>query len=109
MFGTGAESRDYIHVADVSRAIYLIATKASPHMIFNVANGEEITIRSATEIFADFAGVPREQISFTGCVREGDPINWRADITRITELGYRKSVDMEGGLREYVQWAKDQA
>jgi Nucleoside-diphosphate-sugar epimerases len=108
MFGTGNESRDYIHVDDVVQSLYLIATEKSDHFVFNVANGEEVTIREATEWFADAAGIRRDNITFNGVVREGDPLNWRADISRIQELGYKKTVDMKTGLVEYVKWAENQ-
>lgn len=109
MFGTGNESRDYIHIIDVMQALYLLATMDSKHMIFNVANGEETTIRQATELFARCAGVDRKKISFNGVVLEGNPVNWRADISRIRELGYQKSIDMEVGIGEYVQWCRTTA
>ncbi len=108
MFGTGEESRDYIHVDDVVQALYLLATTQSGHMIFNVANGEEVTIRKATEYFAECAGISGENIAFNGIVREGDPLNWRADISRIRELGYKKSMEMKDGLRDYYEWVKKQ-
>ena len=106
MFGTGNESRDYIHVEDVIQALYLLATQPSDEMVFNVANGEEVTIRQATELFAAFADVEQDNIAFNGVVREGDPLNWRADISRIKSLGYAKTVNMKDGLAAYVQWAK---
>ena len=108
MFGTGNESRDYIHVNDVVESIYLMATVESSHVIFNVANGEEKTIREVTEIFAKYAGVDSSAIAFNGVVREGDPLNWRADISRITGLGYKKSMSMEAGLEGYCEWVKEQ-
>lgn len=104
MFGTGRESRDYIHVDDVAQALYLLATTESENVIFNVANGEEVTIRQATEIFAKCAGVATEKISFNGVIREGDPLNWRADISRIRKLGYTKTVNMAIGLNNYWSW-----
>lgn len=104
MFGTGDESRDYIHVDDVIEALYLLATTESDQVIFNVANGEEITIREATECFADCAGIAKDKIAFNGVVREGDPLNWCADISRIRRLGYKKSVEMKVGLEDYVDW-----
>lgn len=107
MFGTGNESRDYIHVDDVVQSLYLLATKDSDEVIFNVANGEEITIREATELFADAARVERDNIAFNGVVREGDPLNWRADISRIQELGYQKTVDMKTGIKQYVDWCQE--
>lgn len=106
MFGTGNESRDYIHVDDVIEALYILATTKSNEVIFNVANGEEITIRQATEWFAEYAGVSEDKIEFNGVVREGDPINWKADISKIKVLGYKKTVDMKGALKEYYKWAE---
>lgn len=106
MFGTGNESRDYIHVDDVVQSLYLLATEKSKEILFNVANGEEVTIRRATEIFADHAGVERNSIEFNGVVREGDPLNWRADIRRIRSLGYQKTIDMRDGIKKYVEWCR---
>jgi len=106
MFGTGYESRDYIHVNDVIQSLYLLAIAESDELIFNVANGEETTIRQATEMFARCSGISQDKISFNGHIREGDPINWRADISKIKKLGYRKSVEMLDGLQEYVDWVK---
>lgn len=104
MFGTGEESRDYIHVKDVVQALFLLSITESDDVIFNIANGEEVTIRQATLWFAKFAGIGEDKIFFTGVAREGDPIHWRADNRRIRKLGYVKSVEMQDGLREYVKW-----
>ncbi len=107
MFGTGNESRDYIHVDDVVQSLYLLATRDSEHVIFNVANGEEITIREATEMFANAAGVEKDNIAFNGVVREGDPLNWRADVSKIHDLGYKKTTDMTTGISQYVDRCKE--
>lgn len=105
MFGTGTESRDYIHIRDVVQALFLLATVKSEHTVFNVANGEEITIRKAAEYFADSAKVDSDnKIVFNHRIREGDPLNWRADITRIQALGYKKTVEMADGIQEYYSW-----
>ena len=95
MFGTGNESRDYIHVNDLTQAIYLIALSKTEEIFFNVANGEEVTIREATEMFARCAKLEAEKILFNGVVREGDPLNWRADISKI--LSYFQWVSGENG------------
>lgn len=107
MFGTGNESRDYIHVQDVIESIYLLATKETKDIVFNIANGEEVTIRKATELFADAEGIKKEKITFNGVVREGDPLNWKADISRIKKLGYVKTISLEEGIKEYYEWIVD--
>lgn len=108
MFGTGNESRDYIHVDDVVQSLYILATTENSDIVFNVANGEEVTIREATEMFAEACGVGNENISFNGVVREGDPLNWKADISKIKQLGYLKTVDMKMGLERYTVWVEEQ-
>lgn len=106
MFGTGNESRDYIHIEDLLSAIYLVALKApEEERVYNIANGEEVTIRRVTEIFAAHYGIAKEAISFNGVIREGEPINWRADITKLLSLGYKKKVSMEKGVESYIEWA----
>ena len=106
MFGTGNESRDYIHVDDVAQAVYLLSVTDSENIIFNVANGEEITIKRVTDIFARISGVENNKIYFNGTVREGDPLNWKADITKIKQIGYKQSVDIQSGLRVYYDCVK---
>ncbi len=109
MFGSGNESRDYIHVDDVVQAIFLLAVTETEDYIFNIANGEEITIRCVTEIFADAAGIEKDNIVFNGIVREGDPLNWKADISRIQKIGYKKSVDINSGIKGYYDWVTNES
>jgi len=53
-------------------------------------------------------GAEKEVISFNGVIREGDPLNWRADTSRILRLGYQKKVSIQDGLDNYVQWVRSQ-
>ena len=90
LFGTGEETRDFIHVSDIMRAIDLILSYDGPEAVINVANGEEVSIRELAEIYAEKLGAPQNIVSFNGAVKEGDPRNWRADISvlRIRSGGY---------------------
>lgn len=109
MFGTGNESRDYIHIRDIVQAIDLIISK-SPKEIrtYNLANGEEVTIRQIAEKFAAASGLEESKIVFDNIAREGQPLNWQADIARIKRLGYQKSVSIDEGIVEYVKWIQSQ-
>ena len=107
VFGTGNESRDFIAIEDVVNAIYLIAISETDECIFNVANGEEITIREVVEVFAECVNIPQGFISFNGIVREGDPLNWKADISKIKKLGYKKTIKISEGLCNYVKWVRE--
>ena len=106
LYGTGNESRDYIHVTDVAKAIYLIMCYAPQNeVIYNIANGEEVTIASVAQIFAEDMEL-EGKVYFNGERREGDPINWCANISKLEKLGYKKTVNIKDGIKMYVKWAK---
>lgn len=108
LYGSGEESRDYIYVDDLVNAVKLIADAASVEDIyFNVANGKEMTIREAAEIFAERAGLDKKKISFMGTRREGDPVNWCADIDNLKKLGYCGSVPFSEGISLYADWIEN--
>ena len=105
LFGTGNETRDFIHVSDIMKAMELILDYEGDEQIFNVANGEEVSIRKLAEIYAECLGVSKNIVSFNGKTKEGDPKNWRADISLLKKLGYEKSMELEKGIAAYVKWA----
>ena len=45
-------------------------------------------------------------IIFNNKTKSGDPLNWKADITTLKKLGYKKTVAIEAGIKNYIQWAK---
>ena len=109
LFGTGDETRDFIHVADIMQAIECILAYDGEEEIFNVANGEEVSIRELAHIYAKKLGESEDIISFNGETKVGDPKNWRADISLLKKIGYKKSMELEDGILDYVAWVKEQA
>lgn len=110
MFGSGYESRDYIYIDDLIAAIRIVAERAPrEEIVYNIANGTETTILEAVTCFAKNKGVSEDKIQFTGNRREGEPINWRADVTKLKALGYKQMVSFDDGIRRYVQWVDKEA
>lgn len=107
LFGTGDETRDFIHVSDIMRAVSLIIDDTGSEEVFNVANGEEISIRRLAETYAKKLGEDVGIVSFNGRGKEGDPRNWRADISLLESLGYRKTVEIGAGIDSYVDWVRE--
>lgn len=110
LWGTGNESRDYIYIDDIAQALYLITTvKKQEDYIYNLANGKEIFIKDVAKTFVENEGVGIEKIRFNGKIREGDPVNWRADITKLKKIGYKQTVDFAEGVKRYVEWCNNEA
>lgn len=102
--GTGAESRDFVHVSDVAEAVAtVVRQQAFGGKTFNVASGGETTVARLAALLVEGLGLRRE-ISFSGARREGDPGRWRADIERICRLGFRPRVSIEDGAARYAAW-----
>ncbi len=108
LFGTGNESRDFIHIEDIAQQILL----GIDHAYFNgeslnVANGVEVKISEVVELYQKY--YPRNfKYEFTGEVRLGDPLNWCADISTMTSWGYQQSISLDRGVERLIEWASKQ-
>lgn len=106
LFGSGNETRDFIYIKDLVSIIDLVVNNYTfDGSGINVANGEEITIKSAVETFySNF----QEKIAFefNSATRKGDPNNWCADISILKNLGYVSNYNLEAGLKNVYTWMK---
>lgn len=107
LFGTGEESRDFIHGEDVARAALAVAEAASDENleVYNVANGEEVRVKDAVDQFLEMAGLNIKS-HFNGSIRAGDPRYWKADISKITKIHHSHSIPLDVGLERYAEWLK---
>lgn len=104
--GTGEESRDLIHALDIAKALLKIAnTAAMEGEAYNLAAAREVTI-------AELAGLVLEaleyegKLEFDGKVPTGNPLNWKADISKLQALGFTPSVKLERGVRTFANWCR---
>lgn len=104
--GTGQESRDFIHATDIARALALLADKAPANgEIYNLSAGRETTIAELASLLISAMGMGVEA-QFDGRSRPGDPLNWRADVSKLRELGFEPAVSLEKGLADVAAWAR---
>jgi dTDP-glucose 4,6-dehydratase/UDP-glucose 4-epimerase len=107
LYGTGNESRDFIYILDLVSIVHLIMKKSNfAGEIYNIGNGEEILIKDAVAAFYRELGW-NGITTFSGEEKIGDPVNWKADIKKITALGYIRKYSFSSGLRNYCEWLKD--
>jgi UDP-glucose 4-epimerase len=106
LWGTGKESRDFIYIDDLVESFHLILEKAPMQgEIYNIASGIETTIGKIVEIFlANLDNPP--VVRFNNQVRQGDPLNWRADITPLQQIGFKNNTDLSTGVAKVIQWMK---
>src|ERR1051326_8799898 len=99
--GTGEETRDWLHVSDAVRLMYLAAKNASPNcMLINAGSGVGTRVKDALTLIARKFGV--HSLRFLGVQRRGDPTDYQADIRLARALGWAPQIGLEKGLSEFV-------
>jgi dTDP-glucose 4,6-dehydratase/UDP-glucose 4-epimerase len=107
LFGTGYESRDFIYINDLINAINIIIENAEfDGEAINVSSGIETTIKEAVYIFCKNIRSNIE-ICFSNISKEGDPINWKADIEKLQSYGFRNKYSIKSGLELTAKWMKE--
>ena len=108
LFGTGKETRDFIYIGDVMRAVECIIRNGSfDGSAINIGSGIDTTINEAVNILLKEAA-PGFEIRYTGDNKKGDPLYWQADIKKLQDLGYASGISLHEGLKTTWKWLKDQ-
>jgi len=101
IYGSGRQTRDFIHVEDVVSANVLAATKrASAGQIFNVGSGRRTSIEELAILEARLVlGPERPSQIVHEAARPGGIENSCADISKIRDaLGFKPKIALEKGL-----------
>lgn len=107
VYGTGKESRDFVFITDLIQAMdYVLQNISNTHEVYNIASGKEIFIEEVVNQIATKLGKSKDDYFFNGFIRQGDPINWVADISKLTNIGFVPAIAFEEGLNETIVWLK---
>ena len=105
--GTGQETRDYLYIGDVARAIECIALCAPGWgEAINVASGVETRIGELARMISAHLGKPDAQFQGDQTSIAGKPTRWRADVGALTGLGFVPSMPMATALATTLDWIK---
>ena len=106
LYGDGEQSRDFVFVDDVVRALLLVAD-ASAERIYNVGTGTDTKINQLVTALESLAGshlTVTKMPAWPNDIRE-----IRADVARLQkEFGFRPSVNISEGLRRTVDWFRSE-
>lgn len=102
--GTGRESQDFIHCRDIAHALVLLAENGATNAdVYNVASGQETTTAALADILVP-AVLSEARAEFDGRATPEVAHCWRADIGKITALGFAPTIQLEQGLRGVAAW-----
>ncbi|MGG5242438.1 NAD-dependent epimerase/dehydratase family protein [Pseudomonas lurida] len=109
LFEDGEESRDFVHVDDVTDALLKgLMVSPAPNTAINVGSGVATSVRTvAEELTRAFGKEPN--VVVTGQFRVGDIRHNYADITRLKDLlGLEPKVSLKDGLQRFATWVLEQ-
>lgn len=108
VYEDGEQSRDFIHVTDVARAVVLAVKNPGLTGPVNVGSGEACSIVNVARTVhqaakAQGVKVPPEPARITGQFRPGDVRHIFADVTLLRRYGWRPKVGFAAGVSEIVE------
>ena len=111
IWGSGNQEREFLHVSDMAEAslfvlelseeVYRANTQAMLSHI-NVGTGKDVTIKDIAEIIKQVVGY-KGKLIFDTTKPDGAPKKL-INVTRLKNMGWKYSVDLESGLKETYKW-----
>ena len=104
VYGSGLQTREWIHVDDHCRGIYLALTQGEPGDVYNLGTDTEITNIDLTKMLLSILGKDSSLIEYVDD-RLGHDQRYSLNNSKSKEkLGFIPQVDFEKGLKETVLW-----
>ena len=111
IFGDGLQTRDYVYVGDVARAVFLGATRDLPAparvdaRAFNVGTGVGTSVIDLARLLQEAAGTNAETV--LAPKRPGEQQESFLDASKArSELGWKPAVTLSEGLAKTFSWSE---
>ena len=107
VYGNGKNVRDWLHVDDHCRGILTVLVNGKSGEVYNIGGGRELNNLEITHLILESMGADDSSIEYVED-RKGHDLRYSVDWTKINrELGYEPQVKFETGLKETIQWYRD--
>ncbi len=107
LYGRGKNIRDWIYVDDHNRGLEAIILKGKIGSTYCLAGGAEVANIDLTRKILTLMGFGEEMIEYVPD-RPGHDFRYAMDFSKAkNELGWRPQVDFADGLRQTIEWYKE--
>ncbi|MFO0731430.1 MAG: GDP-mannose 4,6-dehydratase [Nitrospiraceae bacterium] len=104
--GNGRQTRDFVFVEDVVEA-NLMALGPEVQGVYNVGTGVETSVNDLFHLLVELTKTEFKEVH--GPAKKGEQARSVLDSTKIrTELGWEPKFDLREGLRETVEYFREQ-
>ena len=102
LWGTGKPKREFLHVDDLAKAIIVCLDNYDADQQINIGTGIDLTIAELAEKIAINAGFSGN-INWDVAREDGTPQKV-LDIQKITNLGWKPTINLDQGIKLTVEW-----
>jgi dTDP-glucose 4,6-dehydratase len=106
VYGDGAQVRNWLHVQDHCRALDLALREGTPGLTYNVGGPDELPNIEVIRRIVELTGADESLIQHV-TDRPGHDRRYSLDSSRLGELGWEPEIRFYEGLREVVEWYRD--
>jgi GDP-L-fucose synthase len=106
LWGTGTPRREFLHVDDLADACYFLMQEFNEPGFVNIGTGVDLPILELAQMvqrIVGFEGEIRHDLSKP----DGTPRKLM-DVSKLHNLGWKASIDLEAGIRSVYESVKDQ-
>jgi dTDP-glucose 4,6-dehydratase len=104
IYGDGLNVRDWLHVDDHCRGIFLALKNGRAGEVYNIGGGKELTNIEMAKTLANLVGAENPKLNNVPD-RLGHDERYSVDFQKISdECGYSPSIDFETGIQSTVSW-----
>jgi GDP-L-fucose synthase len=102
LWGSGKPRREFLHVDDLAKAIFVCLEKYDSDQPINIGTGLDLTIEELSKKIAKSVGFDGE-INWDTNREDGTPQKV-LDIKKISDLGWKPSISLDEGIDLTVEW-----
>ena len=103
IYGDGKNVREWIHVSDHARGIQTALEKGQPGEVYNIGSGHHLSNNNLASEIIKIMGLDEEMKSFVKD-RQGHDFRYSLNSSKIENLGFRKQVPLDSGIKETIEW-----
>ena len=102
LWGSGTPRREFLFVDDMAEAVVYALENRLPEYLYNVGSGKDVTIKKLAKTIQKVTG-HQGNIIWNSEKPDGTPRKLM-DISKMKELGWQYSTELEDGIRKTYQW-----
>lgn len=102
-WGTGQETRDFIHIDDVVNLFEKVLSCQDDFILLNGGSGNKFTISEVVYLIKKLL-CSNINIKFNNQENKGNPIYYCADLKKSKEFHWIPKIEFHVGLEKYLQW-----